>query len=134
MVGFSSKQAFDKAKTEALERPLKPYGNITVKLCNQSTVIGKIELVNPVVTYTSKEVVKQLGISKQVLYFYRLNKVIVKGIDYSKDKTISYNSSAISKIKEYREGNKVYKKFNTVSKIKRGLKKWHDTHCYNTFK
>lgn len=66
------------------------------------------------VTYTSNEVVKQLGISEQVLYFYRLNKVIIKGIDYSKDKTISYNSSAISKIKEYREGNRIYKKSGTI--------------------
>jgi len=97
-----------------MARPLKPCRNITVKLCNQSAVIGKIELVNPAATYTSKEVVKQLGISKQVLYFYRLNKVIVKGIDYKKDKTISYNSSAISKIKEYREGNRIYKKSGTI--------------------
>ncbi len=66
------------------------------------------------VTYTSKEAAKQLGISKQVLYFYKLNKVIIKGIDYSKDKTISYSSSAISKIKEYREGNRIYKKSGTI--------------------
>jgi hypothetical protein len=114
MVGFSNKQAYDKAKKEAMEKPLKPYRDITVKLCNQSAVIGKIELVSSAVTYTSKEVVTQLGISKQVLYFYRLNKVIVKGIDYSKNKTISYNSSAISKIKEYREGNRIYKKSGTI--------------------
>jgi len=109
-----SKQAYNKAKAEAMARPLKPCGNITVKLCNQSAVIGKIELVNPDVTYTSNEVAKQLGISKQVLYFYRLNKVIVKGIDYIQGKTISYNSSAISKILEYREGNRIYKKSGTI--------------------
>jgi len=109
-----SKQAYNKAKAEAMARPLKPCGNITVKLCNQPTVIGKIKLVNPDVTYTSKEVVKQLSISKQVLYFYRLNKVIVKGIDYIQGKTISYNSSAISKILEYREGNRIYKKSGTI--------------------
>lgn len=66
------------------------------------------------VTYTGNEAVKQLGISKQVLYFYRLNKVIIKGIDYIQGKTIFYNSSAISKIKEYREGNRIYKKSGTI--------------------
>ncbi len=76
------------------------------------------------VTYTSKEVTEITGISLWTLRLYQQSKVLTNGIDFIKGiYKITFNPSAISKILEYREGNKVYKKFNTVSKIKRGLKK-----------